>query len=107
MKGRPITEILMEMESLLPEPHRAVITDLRITEDLFDFDEKAQSDAIWGGEGSIIAQEPGSENENRRFNELIVELEDALADLNLSTPRMAQVARLIEDWLIAHPPFKM
>ncbi|RYG39585.1 hypothetical protein EON81_00345 [bacterium] len=91
------------MEKLLPSPHREVISDLRLTEDPFDFGDKAQEMTIWGGTGSVIDLDLPNRAENRRLNELIVELEDALADLNLSSPRMAQVARLIEDWLIAHP----
>ncbi|RYG47887.1 hypothetical protein EON79_06105 [bacterium] len=103
MKGRTLTEILEELEGVLPEPHRALIADLRATEDPFDFGDKAQSMEIWGGIGSVIDLDLPDPLQDRRLNELIVELEDALADLNLSSPRMAQVARLIEDWLIAHP----
>lgn len=103
MKGRPIAEILAEMEALLPESHRTLIAELRATEDPFDFGDRAQSLDIWGGTGSLVDLTLPDTSNDRRLNELIVELEDALADLNLSNPRMAQVARLIEDWLIAHP----
>jgi hypothetical protein len=109
MASRTLFDTLNEMEILLSYhgfvEQAAVIRRLRDTDDPFDFGEMSHSLAIWGGKGSVVDVmiPPGTGTENRRLNELIVELEDGLADLGLSTPRAAQVARTIEDWLNSHP----
>lgn len=102
--GTILDEMLVLLERHGAEDQALTVRRLRDVEDPFDFGEMAQSLEVWGGVGSVIDVNLGSSRDNRRFNELIVDFEEALDQLGLSSPRSAQVARTIEDWLNTHPP---
>jgi hypothetical protein len=100
-------ETLTEMGSILSRHgHVAQAETLRQIaniEDSFRFADEAVSMEIWGGAGSVVDSEFQDKRDNRRFNELVVELAHGLDDLGLGTPRTRWVAQTMEDWLIANP----
>ena len=102
-----ISNLLAEMETLLRRHDFADFADrlsvIGSTQNSIEFAAQVQSLDIWGGTGSIVDVTLGDPFEERRFNELIVDLAEALDQLGIGTPRSRWVGQTIEDWLIAHP----
>jgi hypothetical protein len=98
---------LEEMERILRSHDRHELGDLlaRIAaEDNSDiFQQEVTSLRVWGGKGSIVDATLKEPSDERRFNELIVDLAEALDQLGIGTFRSRWVGRIIEDWLISHP----
>jgi hypothetical protein len=102
-----ILNTLGEMERMLrshgfPELGGRVAR-LAAEEDATVFAAQICSMEVWGGAGSIVDVTLNDLNDDRRFNELIVDLAEALDQLGLGTPRTRWVGQTIEDWLIANP----
>jgi hypothetical protein len=104
MIHRSFAAILTDLADLLDRnegPHRALVRSIIETEDEADLNHWD----IWGGEGSVADFAPMEPEQNRQLMETLVELEDAMGTMRLSSPRARQTAQLMEDWLITHPEY--
>ncbi len=102
-----ILQTLEEMESLLRSHDLKEFADnirgIAAQDNPAVFAQEISSFAVWGGNGSIVDVTLSDPIDERRFNELIVDLAEALDQLGIGTERSRWVAQIIEDWLIAHP----
>jgi hypothetical protein len=102
MIHRSFAAILSSIADLLDShegPHRAFVR-----EHIYTVDEAVLNAwEIWGGEGSVSDFSPTDPAVNRALMELLVELEDGMGAMGLSSPRARQIAQLMEDWLITYP----
>lgn len=109
MRTRPgtIDQLLAELEELLTrnryQTQADFISKLRDLDDPNDFTEQVQSLDFWGGAGSVIGCAFVDLVEHRRSVELVVELNEALEQIGLASPRSRQVSLTFEDWLISNP----
>jgi hypothetical protein len=102
-----ILNTLQEMETTLRsngfEDFGNRISEIAAEENSVVFAAQIASLDVWGGNGSIVDVTLSSLVDERRFNELIVDLAEALDQIGIGNPRTRWVGQTIEDWLIANP----